>query len=653
MRRIIELVLAAMVLVATTSCGGGGADGTGGNPSPAQAHSISNVQGDGQTASPGAAVAIAPTVLVKDAADAPLAGVEVTFTVTSGGGAVTNTIVRTDSAGRASCGSWTLGPASGMNALSADVAGLASVEFLASAANNSADVQVSTRSPSRGQIVGETVTLDATVTSTYQIASVVASAGGVSAPMHFVSGAWTGSLSLAGRARGSVGVVVTATDVHAHVTDDVVLVQLDRTPQVVVTTPTDAALARPMIKLKASCSDDDESGCASIVATVGDTVVARGRGSIDVEVDLSAFEGRQITLVVQGTDTAGQSTPVSRRLSVESSPALLSVAEVAGTVWDATTGRVLFLDTSGATPMLKLLDIGANVTRTLETSSGLLGSSSFNSSPNGFLTPSGVVYMRLDPSASGGSPQGSLLQWRTDVAATPVLFALGEHLRANGDWIAYDSPGGLCRRDLRGEVSDCVGDYFIDYGRNHQVGPNGDVVWDDRTDDLVPIYDTFRWRGDTVLQLSNAHTGSMQNQGAISDGIHVVYQRAPRLGSPNSYEIIAHDGVAETILTPKQVFGSYAAAGGYLAYTVDDGAGVLQVWRRAPAGDSQLTFFGSSSAVVAMAPDGSVLLEHGGRRLLAVPGSPLKDVGSTLGLVVVRDGRFLVLYDHAVLAMAP
>ena len=60
MRRIIELVLAAMVLVATTSCGGGGADGTGGNPSPAQAHSISNVQGDGQTASPGAAVAIAP-----------------------------------------------------------------------------------------------------------------------------------------------------------------------------------------------------------------------------------------------------------------------------------------------------------------------------------------------------------------------------------------------------------------------------------------------------------------------------------------------------------------------------------------------------------------------------------------------------------------
>jgi uncharacterized protein with beta-barrel porin domain len=61
-----------------------------------------------------------------------LDGVPVTFTVTSGGGSVTNTVVLTDASGQAST-PWTLGPIEGAQTVSASVPGGASVTFTATA----------------------------------------------------------------------------------------------------------------------------------------------------------------------------------------------------------------------------------------------------------------------------------------------------------------------------------------------------------------------------------------------------------------------------------------------------------------------------------------------------------------------------------------
>lgn len=89
------------------------------------AGTISRGAGHWQAAMAGTAVPQRPKVVVRDAANNPVAGVAVTFTATSGGGAVTGGTVTTDAAGEATVGSWQLGATAAPNTLTATVADLA------------------------------------------------------------------------------------------------------------------------------------------------------------------------------------------------------------------------------------------------------------------------------------------------------------------------------------------------------------------------------------------------------------------------------------------------------------------------------------------------------------------------------------------------
>lgn len=81
--------------------------------------------GNHQAGSAGDAVAIPPSVIVKDASGNPVAGVPVTFAVASGEGTVNPaTAVTTDSSGIATVTSWTLGTTAGANALTATATGI-------------------------------------------------------------------------------------------------------------------------------------------------------------------------------------------------------------------------------------------------------------------------------------------------------------------------------------------------------------------------------------------------------------------------------------------------------------------------------------------------------------------------------------------------
>lgn len=79
--------------------------------------------GDNQAAMAGAAVPVAPSVLVRDTLGNPLSGVPVTFTVTDGGGYVTNPVVSTNASGVATVGSWVMGAPGALNTLSATAPG--------------------------------------------------------------------------------------------------------------------------------------------------------------------------------------------------------------------------------------------------------------------------------------------------------------------------------------------------------------------------------------------------------------------------------------------------------------------------------------------------------------------------------------------------
>ena len=80
--------------------------------------------GDGQEATVGTAVPVAPTVSLSDAMGNPIAGAVVTFEVTGGGGSLSGGTQVTDPAGRAGVRAWTLGPTGGENLLTAVVQAL-------------------------------------------------------------------------------------------------------------------------------------------------------------------------------------------------------------------------------------------------------------------------------------------------------------------------------------------------------------------------------------------------------------------------------------------------------------------------------------------------------------------------------------------------
>jgi len=97
------------------------------------AASLAKNAGDNQAVVAGNAVPTPPSVIVKDANGNLKPGITVTFAVVSGGGSVTGATAVTNAAGVATVGSWTLGNSLGTNSLSATVAGLPSVTFVAEA----------------------------------------------------------------------------------------------------------------------------------------------------------------------------------------------------------------------------------------------------------------------------------------------------------------------------------------------------------------------------------------------------------------------------------------------------------------------------------------------------------------------------------------
>lgn len=87
---------------------------------PPPAGSVVIAAGDAQTGLAGYALNVAPAVLVRDASDAPLAGVPVSFSVATGGGSVTGGTAATDVNGIATVGGWSV--QLGGNSLTATVA---------------------------------------------------------------------------------------------------------------------------------------------------------------------------------------------------------------------------------------------------------------------------------------------------------------------------------------------------------------------------------------------------------------------------------------------------------------------------------------------------------------------------------------------------
>ena len=118
--------LVLLVCAMSSACGGDGGGG-GGGPTP---NSIAISAGNNQVAAAGTALPESLAVIVRDAAGDPLPGVNVTFTITAGGGTVSPASRISDAAG-ISRTRRTLGPNAGTQTVNATAGNLAPAQFSA------------------------------------------------------------------------------------------------------------------------------------------------------------------------------------------------------------------------------------------------------------------------------------------------------------------------------------------------------------------------------------------------------------------------------------------------------------------------------------------------------------------------------------------
>lgn len=138
--RIALRIVSAFGLIALSACGGADASAppsgpTGPNvPSPPASPvlTLSVAGGDAQTAIPGTAVSVAPSVMIKNDQGVAVSGVAVTFEVDSGGGQVVGSSQVTGSDGIARVTSWVLGRSEASNVLRVTSGALAAVRVRAS-----------------------------------------------------------------------------------------------------------------------------------------------------------------------------------------------------------------------------------------------------------------------------------------------------------------------------------------------------------------------------------------------------------------------------------------------------------------------------------------------------------------------------------------
>jgi plastocyanin len=188
MRRLCLALVGGLV---ANGCGGGGGGG-GTGPTP---NTIAVNAGNNQVAAAGSALPDSLAVIVRDQGGAPLAGVNVTFAVTGGGGSVSPTTRVTDASGIAKTRR-TLGPNAGTQTTSATAGSLVPAQFNAVAqingAVNIANSTAGALTDTVGTIRAESLTVTVTNQNTTAVPGITvtwASTGGTVSPTSAVTNA--------------------------------------------------------------------------------------------------------------------------------------------------------------------------------------------------------------------------------------------------------------------------------------------------------------------------------------------------------------------------------------------------------------------------------------------------------------------------------
>jgi len=451
--------------------------------------------------------------------------------------------------------------------------------------------------PAANTTVGDSVVVRVRIDSaSASVQSVKAFAADRAVTLQPVSaGVVQGTLQLAGLPKGPLQLRVHAVTVHADTSDVVVPITKDAPPVLTVLSPTNGTVARPTVRLDADCTDDDPAGCASLTASFGSAVVASGTSGIHMDVSLAAYEEQQHTLQFRADDSGGHTKSRGAAVYVESGPGVTFVDSAGEVALDLDSTRLLFVDDAAAGVWI----------RDRATAARALLAAGMNR-PDGRLHPQGAIFTSATSLSSG-----LVYDWRAGTLSDMGIVYLAS-LVVEGNWAIWNRSQTILRRDLTAGTNVTVTLTSTLFAND--VAANGDVVYGTGSGGG---YEVRRWRDGVTTPITADVDTAHWNVYPRTDGTHVLYLKTDQHASTDIKpgRVTLWTGTTETVfpsLLPPDFSSLYEANGGWIAYTVLDGGGARQIRTRAPDGtDRQATFAGTSSILLALGPDGTVVYTNG------------------------------------------
>jgi len=528
-----------------------------------------------------------------------------------------------------------------------------------------ASITVSIIKPANGALTPDNMTIWATVSSTNSLQSVTGSVAGRNASLTFsmANNRWEGTLSLTGLPRGNQQLTVTAQDVLAATGSANVTFVHDNPPTLNITAPLDYSVARPLIHVTVSCSDDDPAGCTDLFVDVSAGLsfspMVHAQSSIDQDIPLDAYEGQETTIQIRGIDSAGQTTSVVRYIFVDSSNRIVDVADVGGWITDAQSDRILFLDTDSGP--LKVRDRMGGTDTTIPAVMDRYPTR------RAFLSPHGAIFQTTDGQYGGTT---RVLDFRdgtlTELGILRALRVSGQYAVLLGTTAPMNTPPDhLYLRDLGAGTQVQIP---VSNSQPGDVVADGTIAfWENAT------YNIFLYKMGTAMQITNVTAGLLDVY-PRTDGTRAVYTQDctscpnPGPGTFGQSKIILNDGAGgETTLS---TYGSdnqgvnpdddYQIANGWVAFTQPDAGLKHQVWLRSPMGsEQQLSLAANSSRIDLLTGNGEVTfvtkdnLQLDAQRLLKTGSASPFQLNSGQGKSFNIGGQWHVAIGRSLFAYSP
>jgi Secretion system C-terminal sorting domain len=506
--------------------------------------------------------------------------------------------------------------------------------------------------PKNNQLEDSLLKIDVIVIPANQLSTVTANVSGREISLFTFIGHSTGTLSLAGLPEGPLNLQIVATDILNNQIIANQPIIYDVPPLLIIDSPLSWSAATPLLHIKARCVDSD--GCWLNVSEnlgngFGAFVNFNFGNSLDTVLDLSAYNGTGGNLVFTASDAMGQSIGSTRQIFVDNSPYLRQVYSGNDQIIDFNYNKVLVTNPLPYGSDLSIPDMNPYLyrTRIVDIATGDSVGIPYSGPVNPFiypgppsLTPNGAIFATADSVTS----INSIYDWNAD-----SLYLLapnqGLSLQANGIYATWMNDTLLYLRNLQTAGNTLV----ASSADENSVAANGVVAY------MGTDYNIYRFANNSATLITN-NDGNKWNSNPVTDGYNIVYSKTDPCCTPcctvPAFSLHLNNGLSDTVLSnigalESGRFVSYQLNNHYVAYSKQDTAGNLQIWRKNSSGtDTQVTFFGNDSKIDLLGPNGDLTFirqstaQVSRRYFASAFTGQISEIGSSLGQIFYRDSSW-------------